>query len=143
MVRRCMKSKLPTIIPGNWQAEILGPGSFQLGGGMNQSPFPHAIEFSFVTIPALVRGPPEIGLPAVILFMAPAEPVAHAHPGSFMQNGLVIMIHLYTNRALFSDLLARIEIGKLKSVNFKANEGDEGILPISMWGMSTVIPAQV
>jgi hypothetical protein len=31
----------PKIIPGDWQAELLGAGSVHLGGATNQSSSPH------------------------------------------------------------------------------------------------------
>ena len=75
-------TKIPKTVPGAWQAELLRAGSVQLGGATNQSPSSHAIEFSYLTLPALARGPNKIGLPAVIVVMALAEDVVHSYPGS-------------------------------------------------------------
>lgn len=131
--------KLPKIVPGEWQVELLGAGSVQLGGAVNQAPAPHAIEFSFVTLPAFAAGPNKIGLPAVVLFMAPAEPIVHKRPGSFMQNGLVTMIDLFVTRALFSDLLPRLESGKIKTIKFRAEKCVKGNLPISSWSIGLTL----
>lgn len=134
--------KLPKLVPGAWLIELLGAGSVTLGGGVNLTPTPHAIEFSFVTLPAFATGPNKVGLPAVVLFMAPAEPVVHEHPGLMMQNGLVTMIDLFVSRALFSDLLPRLESGKVKAIKCKAEEGPEGKLPISSWSTASDLPGK-
>jgi hypothetical protein len=115
------------------QAELLGAGSVQLGGATDQSPSPHAIEFSFLTFPALARGPNKIGLPAVIVVMAPAEDTVHTYPGSIMRNGLVTMIDLIVTRPLFSDLLPRIESGRVNTIGFSVEETDNHKWPISSW----------
>ena len=70
MIGKRADMKIPKIVPGAWQAELLGAGSVQLGGATNLSPSPHAIELSYLTLPALARGPNKIGLPAVIFVMA-------------------------------------------------------------------------
>ena len=75
------KLKITTIVPGNWEAELLHAGSVHLGGAINQSLSPHAIEFSFMTLPAFAQGPGKIGLPAVIVLMAPANPSCMSIPG--------------------------------------------------------------
>lgn len=81
MTERYSDRKKPKIVPGDWRAELLGPGSVHLGGAINLSPSPHAIEFSWVTFPALAHGPNKVGLPAVIVLIVPAEVVAQDHPG--------------------------------------------------------------
>lgn len=140
MAKKPKIPELPAIVPGEWQAELLGGGSLHLGGATNQTPTPHAIEFSFVTLPALATGPAQIGLPAVVFLMCPAEPIVNDRPGLFMQNGLVTIIDLSVTRALFSDLLPRPERAQAKSMAFKAEAGPEGRLPISSWGLTFSLP---
>jgi hypothetical protein len=129
------KAKRPIRAPGDWQAELLGTGSVHFGGVTNQSPSPHAIEFSFITLPAIARGPEKIELPAVIVLMAPAEPLTHEWPGSLMRNGLVTLIDLFVSRSLFSDLLPRIESRSLTGVRFRVEEGNDQNWPISSWSI--------
>jgi hypothetical protein len=43
-----------------------------LGGAISLTPTPHAIEFSWVTFPALARSPNKVGLAAVIVLIVPA-----------------------------------------------------------------------
>jgi len=143
MAKKRETPKLPSIVPGEWQAELLGGGSLQLGGAINQQPVPHAIEFSFLTLPALAVGPGKIGLAAVVVLICPAEAGVNEHPGLLMQNGLVTMIDLSVTRALFSDLLPRIECGKVKSIKFNVVEGTEGKLPISSWSITAALPDSV
>jgi len=126
----------PKIIPGDWQAELLAAGSVHLGGVVNQSPAPHAIEFSWISFPALAHGPNKVGLPAVVVLMAPAETVVHEHPGAIMQNGLMTMIDLFVTRLLFSDLLPQIECGRLSAIRFRVEEGSDKKWPISYWGVA-------
>jgi len=49
--------KASKIITGDWRAEFLGPPSLHFGGTINLTPSPHAIEFSWLTLPALAWGP--------------------------------------------------------------------------------------
>lgn len=130
----------PKIIPGDWHAELLAAGSVHLGGAVNQSPAPHAIEFSWISFPALAHGPNKVGLPAVVVLMAPAETVVHEHPGAIMRNGLMTMIDLFVTRPPFSDLLPQIECGRLNVIRFKVEEGSDQKWPISYWG-ATLKPA--
>lgn len=130
----------PKIVAGEWRAELLGGGSLHLGGTTNLKREPHAIEFSFMTLPALAIGPGEVGLAAVVMLMCPAEPVVNRHPGLFMQNGPATMIDLAVTRALFSDLLPRFEAGKIRHITFNAEKGAEAKLPISSWSVSCALP---
>ena len=89
---------IPNIVAGDWRAELLGGGSLNLGGTVNQAPAPHAIEFSFMTLPACAYGPGRVVLPAVIVLMPPAGPVEHADVGGLMRNGPAAMIDLFVTR---------------------------------------------
>jgi hypothetical protein len=128
--------KVPKLIAGDWRAEFLGSPSLHLGGTINLTPSPHAIEFSWLTLPALARGPNNNEFAAVVVLMAPAEPVVHEHPGMMMINGLLTMIDLVVTRSLFSDLLPRIEDGKFKEVRFTVHDGDDRKRTISSWSMT-------
>jgi hypothetical protein len=136
MAEKRGNTKKPKVIPGEWQAELLGAGSVHLGGATNLSPSSHAIEFSWVTLPAAAHGPNKIVLPAVVVLMAPAEVVVHEQPGSMMQSGLMTMIDLFITRALFSDLLPKIESGKMKIIRFTVQDGNDQKWPISSWGVT-------
>lgn len=136
MAEKRPNTKKPKVIPGEWQAELLGAASAHLGGATNQSPSPHAIEFSWMTLPAVAHGPNKIALPAVVVLMPPAEPVVIEQPGSIMQNGLMTMIDLFITRALFSDLLPQIESGKVKIIRFTVQDGNDQKWPISSWGVT-------
>ena len=94
MPQKREQQKVSKIIPGEWRAELLGAPSLHLGGETNLTPSPHAIEFSWLTVPTLARGPNKVGLAAVVVLMAPAEPVGHEYPGLMMASGLVTMIDL-------------------------------------------------
>jgi hypothetical protein len=128
--------KAPKVIAGEWRAEFLGSPALHLGGTINLSPEPHAIEFSWLTLPALARGPNKHEFAAVVVLMAPAEPVVQEHPGLMMINGLVTMIDLVVTRSLFSDLLPRLEDGKFKEVQFTVQDGDDRKRTISSWSMT-------
>jgi len=128
-------TKKPTIIPGEWRAELLGAGSVHLGGTVNLTPTPHAIEFSWVSLPASAHGPNNIVLPAVVVLMAPAEVVVQEHPGSIMQNGLMTMIDLSVTRLLFSDLLPKIENGLVRTIRFTVKDRSDQNWPISTWSV--------
>lgn len=117
------RRKTAKIIAGNWQAGFLGPPSLHLGGTINLKPAPHAIEFSWLTLPALARGPNKNEFAAVVVLMAPAEPMVHEYPGSMMINGPMTMIDLIVTRSLFSDLLPRIEDGRMNGVQFQWKMG--------------------
>src|ERR1700722_12769463 len=117
------QGQVPKITPGEWRAELLGAQSLHLGGAINLTPSPHAIEFSWLTLPAIARGPNKIVLAAVVVLMAPAEPMVHEYPGSMMANGMVTMIDFIVTRPLFSDLLPRIEGGKVKYIRFTLRDG--------------------
>src|SRR5262245_66012268 len=128
------KPTIPTVVAGDWRAEVFG-GSLHLGATGNQAPAPHAIEFSFMTLPACAYGPGKIVLPAVIVLMPPAGPVEHPDVGTLMQNGPAAMIDLFVTRPLFSDLVPRIESGKKKMITFKVENGASGKWPISLWSI--------
>lgn len=128
--------KAPKVIAGDWRAEFLGPPSLHFGGTINLTPSPHAIEFSWLTLPALARGPNKNEFAAVIVLMAPAEPVVQDHPGLMMINGPVTMIDLVVTRSLFSDVLPRLEDGKFKEVRFTVQDGDDRKRMISSWSMT-------
>jgi xanthine/uracil permease len=98
MAEKCGNTKKSKVIPGEWHAELLGAGSVHLGGATNLSASSHAIEFSWVTLPAAAHGPNKIVLAAVVVLMVPAEVVSHEHPGSIMQNGLMTMSDLFVTR---------------------------------------------
>jgi hypothetical protein len=89
-----------------------------------------------MTLPAAAHGPNKIVLPAVVVLMVPAEAVSHEHPGSIMQNGLMTMIDLVVTRPLFSDLLPKIENGKVKVIRFTVQDGGDQKWPISSWGVT-------
>lgn len=135
MSEKRQKKSAPKIVPGEWHAELLGPSSLHLGGATNLSPSPHAIEFSWLTFPAVVKGPTKSPLAAVIVLMAPAEVVVHEHPGGLMNNGLVTLINLFVTRPLFSDILSRVEGDKVKDIRFTVQEGGDRKWPISDWSM--------
>ena len=63
--------KIPRIIAGDWRAEFLGSASLHVGGTINLAPSPHAIEFSWLTIPVLARDPKRNEFAAVVVLMAP------------------------------------------------------------------------
>jgi hypothetical protein len=136
MPKKREQQKASKIIPGEWRAELLGTPSLHLGGEINLTPSPHAIEFSWLTVPALLCGPNKVRLAAVVVLMAPAEPVVHEYPGSMMANGLVTMIDLIVTRPLFSDLLPRIEGGKVRDLRFSVRDSDDQKWPISSWSMT-------
>jgi hypothetical protein len=136
MPQKREQQKVSKIIPGEWRAELLGAPSLHLGGETNLTPSPHAIEFSWLTVPTLARGPNKVGLAAVVVLMAPAEPVGHEYPGLMMANGLVTMIDLIVTRPLFSDLLPRIEGGKVKDLRFSVRDGGDRKWSISSWSMT-------
>ena len=142
MTKKRKKTEPPKIVPGNWHAELLGAGSAHLGGTINLSPSPHAIEFSWMTLSAVAHGPGNITFPAAIVLMAPAKAVSHEYPGSMTHNGLVTMIDFSVTRPLFSDLLARIESGKVKTITFEVKEGNNNTWPISSWGVALNLPSQ-
>jgi hypothetical protein len=129
--------RVPRILAGEWRAEFLGTPSLHLGGTINLTPSPHAIEFSWLTLPALARGPNKIEFATVLVLMAPAEPVVQEHPGLMMINGLLTMIDLVVTRSLFSDLLPRIEDGRMKDVRFTVEDGDDRKRSISSWSMTS------
>jgi hypothetical protein len=135
MTEKHEKKKASKIIAGEWHAELLGPGSLHLGGAINLTPSPHAIEFSWLTFPAVVEGPTKSLLAAVIVLMAPAEVVVHEHPGTLMNNGLVTLVDLYVTRPLFSDVWSRVEGDKVKDIRFTVQEGGDRKWPISDWSM--------
>jgi len=128
--------KAPLVMAGDWRAEFLGSPSLHLGGTINLTPSPHAIEFSWLTLAALARGPNKNEFAAVVVLMAPAEPVVQEHPGMMLINGPVTMIDLVVTRSLFSDLLPRIEDGKFKEVRFSVQDGDDRKRMISSWSMT-------
>jgi hypothetical protein len=130
------RRKSTKIITGDWCAEFLGPPSLHLGGTINLTPSPHAIEFSWLTLPALAHGPNKNEFAAVVVLMAPAEPIVQEYPGLLMINGLVTMIDLIVTRSLFSDLLPRIEDGRMKDVRFTVQGGDDRKWSISTWSMT-------
>jgi hypothetical protein len=132
--------KLPAIVPGEWRVQLLGGGSLHLGCSINREPKPHSIEFSFMTLPVFASGPAKIGLAAVVVLICPAALVVQEHSGCFMQNGLVTMIDLSVTRALFSDLVQRLEARKVNQITFKAEEGAEGRLPVTWWSIEAVFP---
>ena len=137
------RSMMPNIVAGDWRAELLGGGSLNLGGTVNQAPAPHAIEFSFMTLPACAYGPGRVVLPAVIVLMPPAGPVEHADVGGLMRNGPAAMIDLFVTRSLFSDLIPRIESGKVKTITFKVEGGAGAKWPISLWSIkASLAPAR-
>ncbi|HZC57444.1 MAG TPA: hypothetical protein VE396_15595 [Xanthobacteraceae bacterium] len=121
---------------GDWRAEFLGSPSLHVGGTINLTPSRHAIEFSRVTIPALARDPNKNEFAAVVVLMAPAEPVVHKHLGGMMINGLLTVIDLIVTRPQFSDVLPRIEDGRMKSVRFTVQDGDDQKRWISSWSMT-------
>lgn len=128
--------KAPKVIAGDWRAEFLGSPSLHLGGTINLTPSPHAIEFSWLTLPALARGPNKKEFAAVVVLMVPAEPVVQEHPGMMLINGPMTMIDLFVTRSLFSDLLPRIEDGKFKEVRFTVQDGDDRKRMLSSWSMT-------
>ena len=102
---------IPDTVAGNWRAELLGGASLHLGGTVNQVPAPHAIEFSFMTLPACAYGPGKLALPAVIVLVAPAEQAERADVGTLTRDGPAAMIDLFVTRRLFPDLVPRIKGG--------------------------------
>ena len=118
---RQSRPTIPDTVAGNWRAELLGGDSLHLAGTVNPVPAPHAIEFSFMTLPTCAYGPSKIVLPALIVLMPPPEQVQHADVGGLIRNGPAAMIDLFVTRPY--SRTPRLQSGREQTIAFKVEDG--------------------
>jgi len=63
---------LPPVVPGDWEGEIFGSGSVNLGQVVQPGPPRQSVEFSYIVLPASLHMPSSrFRWPGVVMIMAP------------------------------------------------------------------------
>lgn len=131
----------PAIVPGNWQGEVVGGGSVNLGQVVQPGPPRQSVEFSYIVLPAtLVMPDKTFRWPGVVMIMAPT-PMKTEFPNAgalFKADKLPsLSLSLEVTRAQFSDMLRLLEAGRFKEFHFTIEEGSESSWRVHSWGMTT------
>lgn len=133
--------RLPEIGPGPWRGEILGRCTVNFGHIVQPGEPRRSVEFTYMVMPAAFTGPGKRFVwPGVVMIFAPT-PMQSETPDSgylFATERLPSLhVSLAVTRAQFSDMLPRLETGRLKDFRFAVEPKVEETWPISSWGMST------
>jgi hypothetical protein len=107
------------IVPGNWEGEIVGPSSISIGGFQQQVTHKCADELSSCFLIAFAR-PPEskMELPFILTLLT-GKKDRYVYPASFqVSDSMTLMLHLFTNRKQFSDLIHFADQGRLGPLLF-------------------------
>lgn len=139
MARRTQaKSKftLPPVAPGDWEGEIFGGGSVNLGQVVQPGPPRQSVEFSYIVLPA---SSPRFRWPGVVMIMAPTPMKTDvADAGVLFANKGLPSLHLSLDvtRAQFSDLLRLLEAQRFRTFRFTIEASKrENAWPVHSWGM--------
>ncbi|ESY64008.1 hypothetical protein X743_32130 [Mesorhizobium sp. LNHC252B00] len=131
----------PAIVPGDWQGEIIGGGSVNLGQVVQPGPPRQSVEFSYIILPATLIMPDRIfRWPGVVMVTAPT-PMKTEFPDAgalFKADTLPsLSLSLQVTRSQFSDMLRLLEAGRFKDFHFTVEGERENCWTIRSWGMTT------
>lgn len=113
--RKHLGFRWPAMVPGNWQGEIIGGGSVNLGQVVQPGPPRQSVEFSYIILPATLIMPDRIfRWPGVVMIMAPTPMKTE-----FLDAGLLfkpdklpsLSLSLEVTRSQFSDMLRYLKQG--------------------------------
>lgn len=131
----------PTIVPGNWQGELIGGGSVNFGQEVQPGPPRQSVEFSYIILPVTLIVPDrKFRWPGVLMIMAPT-PMKTDFPdaGSLFKvdNMPSLSLSLEVTRPQFSDILRLLEVGRFKDFHFTVEGECDNSWPVRSWGMAT------
>lgn len=132
--------RLPEIGPGRWRGDILGRCTVNFGNIVQPGEPRRSVEFTYMVMPAAFIGPGKSFVwPGVVIIFAPTamEPETPDAGYLFATERLPLLhVSLSVMRAQFSDMLPRLEAGRLKNFHFAVEPKVEETWPISSWGMT-------
>lgn len=131
----------PAIVPGDWQGEVVGGGSVNLGQVVQPGPPRQSVEFSYIVLPVtLVMPNKSFRWPGVVMIMAPT-PLKTEFPDAgalFKADKLPsLSLSLEVTRPQFSDMLRLLEAGRFKEFHFTIEDGSGNSWRVRSWGMAT------
>lgn len=139
---------LPPVVPGDWEGEIFGSGSVNLGQVVQPGPPRQSVEFSYIVLPASLHMPSSrFRWPGVVMIMAPT-PIKTEVPDAgvlFANKGLPSLhLSLDVTRAQFSDLLRLLEAQRFRTFHFTIEASErENAWPVHSWEMGAeMVPAR-
>lgn len=136
--------KMPDVVPGNWQGEIVGSTTVNFGQIVQPGPPRQSVEFSYIILPTTLTMPEvRFEWPGVVMIMTPT-PMKTQSPnaGSLFRGGATpcLTLSLVVTRAQFSDMLGHLEGKRFKRFHFTLEEKIDDSWPIHSWGMTVSFP---
>lgn len=128
------------IVPGHWTGIIVGTANPQYGMTMQGESPAGPVEFSFIIIPVMLKGPeggPE--WPGVAAVMAPTGRGPKATDAGTIAvgpGGVSAVVSLDATREQFSDIDRSLHLGRLKKLQFTVMDGVDEVGRLHSWGLS-------
>jgi hypothetical protein len=126
------------IEPGNWQGEILDGYTVSFGQAVQHGPPRRSVEFSYITMSAVLTSPEaRFAWPVIMVFVPTPIKPEWSDAGRLLssQRLLSLGLSLRVTREQFSDLLRMLEASRLKDLHFTLEDEANGSWPVHSWGI--------